>query len=44
MPLDAAAFEEISWGGALDETVEALLKAEQQHRSEAVWHYLHAGK
>jgi len=33
----------ISWDAALDETAEALLKAEARHGPEAVWPYYYAG-
>lgn len=36
-------FQPISWDDALDETAEALLKAEQRHGSETVWPYYYAG-
>lgn len=36
-------FQPISWDEALDETAEALLKAEQRHGSETVWPYYYAG-
>jgi len=36
-------FQRITWDEALDETAEALLKAEQTHGSEAVWPYYYAG-
>ena len=32
-----SAFRPISWEAALDETAEALTRAEQRHGSEAVW-------
>ncbi len=38
-----AAFVPISWEAALDETAEAMLRAEQRHGSEAVWPYFYAG-
>jgi anaerobic selenocysteine-containing dehydrogenase len=37
------AWERISWEAALDETAEALLKAEARHGPEAVWPYYYAG-
>ena len=36
-------FEAISWSDALDETAEALLKAEQKYGTETVWPYYYAG-
>jgi len=36
-------FLPISWGDALDEVAEALLKAEQRNGSETVWPYYYAG-
>ncbi len=36
-------FEEVSWEAALDETAEALLKAEQRFGAETVWPYFYAG-
>ena len=36
-------FVPISWDAALDETAEALLRAEQRHGSETVWPYFYAG-
>lgn len=39
----SGAFEPMSWDDALDETAEALLKAEQRHGSETVWPYYYAG-
>lgn len=36
-------FERISWDDALAITAEAMLKAESQHGSEAVWPYYYAG-
>ncbi|MGH6928294.1 MAG: molybdopterin-dependent oxidoreductase, partial [Dongiaceae bacterium] len=38
-----AAFAPISWEAALDETAEALARAEQRHGAEAVWPYFYAG-
>src|SRR6185312_10947068 len=38
-----SAFQPISWEAALDETAEALARAEQRHGSEAVWPYFYAG-
>jgi len=38
-----AAWERISWAAALDETAEALLKAEARHGAETVWPYYYAG-
>ena len=38
-----SAFAPISWAAALDETAEALTRAEQRHGSEAVWPYFYAG-
>jgi anaerobic selenocysteine-containing dehydrogenase len=37
------AWERISWKAALDETAEALLKAEARYGPEAVWPYYYAG-
>jgi anaerobic selenocysteine-containing dehydrogenase len=42
-PKGSGTFEPISWGDALDEVAEALLKAEQEHGSESVWPYNYAG-
>ncbi len=39
----SAEFQAISWDDALDETAEALLKAEQRHGPQTVWPYFHAG-
>ncbi len=36
-------FEPISWENALDETAEALLKAEQAYGADSVWPYYYAG-
>ncbi len=36
-------FERVSWDDALDITAEAMLKAEAEHGSEAVWPYYYAG-
>ena len=36
-------FERISWDDALDAVADGLLKAEQEHGSEAVWPYFYAG-
>ena len=36
-------FQPITWDDALDETAEALLKAEQRYGSETVWPYYYAG-
>ncbi len=38
-----AEWRRISWEAALDETAEALLKAEARHGPEAVWPYYYAG-
>lgn len=37
------AWQEVSWGDALDEIAEAFVKAEAAHGSEAVWPYFYAG-
>ncbi len=39
----AGGFEPISWDAALDETAEALLRAEQRHGAESIWPYYYAG-
>ena len=36
-------FREISWDAALDETAEALTKAEAKYGAETVWPYFYAG-
>lgn len=40
---DSGRFQQIGWDDALDETAEALLRAEQRHGSESVWPYYYAG-
>jgi anaerobic selenocysteine-containing dehydrogenase len=42
-PKGSGLFERVSWDDALDVTAEALLRAERQHGSEAVWPYWYAG-
>jgi len=42
-PKGRGEFEPISWDAALDETAEALLRAEQRHGTESVWPYYYAG-
>ncbi|MEL6373526.1 MAG: molybdopterin oxidoreductase family protein [Pseudomonadota bacterium] len=42
-PKGSGAFERIGWEQALDETAEALLKAEAEHGAQSVWPYFFAG-
>ncbi len=42
-PKSSGEFREISFEAALDETAEALLRAEARHGSETVWPYFYAG-
>jgi anaerobic selenocysteine-containing dehydrogenase len=42
-PKGSGEFERISWDDALDAVADGLLKAEQEHGSEAVWPYFYAG-
>src|SRR3984893_10287860 len=42
-PKGSGEFTPISWDDALDETAEALTRAEQRHGAQAVWPYYYAG-
>jgi anaerobic selenocysteine-containing dehydrogenase len=42
-PKGSGEFAPISWDDALDETAEALTRAEQRHGAQAVWPYYYAG-
>jgi anaerobic selenocysteine-containing dehydrogenase len=42
-PKGSGEFEQVSWDDALDITAEAMLRAERQYGSEAVWPYYYAG-